>query len=93
MKEKYTPGHTKSSVGFMSQRSIETHGNFLLPFLIDGLSVLDCGCGPGSLTCDIAERTPNGKALGIDLEESQIKAAKDDANLRGIKNATFEMPL
>jgi ubiquinone/menaquinone biosynthesis C-methylase UbiE len=90
MQEKYTPGYSKDTVSFMSNRRLETHGTFLLPFLKSEMTILDCGCGPGVLTCDIAERIPNGRVLGIDLENPQIKIAEAEAQKRQLENITFQ---
>jgi ubiquinone/menaquinone biosynthesis C-methylase UbiE len=90
MQEKFTPEHYKNSVSLMSNRRLETHGTFFLPFLKDEMAVLDCGCGPGVLTCDIAEYIPNGNVLGIDVDKSQICIAEEEAKTRGIKNAKFQ---
>ena len=54
------------------------------------MSVLDCGCGPGVLTCDIAERILNGRVLGIDLEQPQIKIAEDEAKVRQLTSVRFQ---
>jgi len=89
MQEKCTPGYSKNSVSFMSNRRLETHGTFFLPFLKNKMAILDCGCGPGVLTCDIAERIPNGQVLGIDLEKPQIEIAEGEAKKRKLKNVTF----
>ncbi len=90
MQEKYTAELYKNPVSLMSNRRLETHGTFFLPFLKDGMAVLDCGCGPGVLTCDIAEFIPNGNVLGIDLDKSQINIAEEEARTRGIKNTKFQ---
>jgi ubiquinone/menaquinone biosynthesis C-methylase UbiE len=90
MQEKYTAGYNKDSVSFMSNRRLGTHGTFFLPFLTSGMTVLDCGCGPGVLTCDIAERILNGRVLGIDLEQPQIKIAEDEAKVRQLTNVRFQ---
>jgi len=89
MAEQYTPGHTQNAVDFMSRRTIESHGAFLLPYLRAGLSVLDCGCGPGSLTCGIARRMENGWVVGIDASESQIQTAASNALASGLGNVAF----
>lgn len=90
MQERYTLGHNENSISLMSNRRLETHGNFFLPFLKDQMTILDYGCGPGVVTCDIAERIPNGKVIGVDLESSLIKTAKDEAKLRKLKNIAFQ---
>jgi hypothetical protein len=52
--QSYTPGHSENATDFMSKRSFDSHGQFFSPHLSVGLSVLDCGCGPGSITVGVA---------------------------------------
>jgi hypothetical protein len=47
--ESYTPGDSQNATAFMSKRSVHSHGQFFLPHLTTGLSVIDCGCGPDRL--------------------------------------------
>ena len=42
--------------------------DFLLPHVKPGLSVLDAGCGPGTITQGLAEIAAPGKVIGCDLE-------------------------
>jgi len=59
-------------------------------------SVLDLGCGDGALTCMIAERLPDGQALGIDASQGMIDTAMPkatanlDFKLLDIDNLAFE---
>ena len=55
------------------------------------MSLLDCGCGPGTITVDLAEIISPGKAVGIDPEEKQIKAAQSYASERGTSNVRFQI--
>lgn len=86
----YTPGHSRNATAFMAQRSLQSHGQFFLPHLAAGLSVLDCGCGPGSITLGIAEAVTPGTVAGIDFGSSQIEDARAAARRRGLKNVSFE---
>jgi SAM-dependent methyltransferase len=86
----YTPGHSENATEFMARRTIESHGGFFLPYLTPGISVLDCGCGPGSITLSIATRIGNGRVVGVDFGETQIHRATETARERGIRNATFQ---
>ncbi|PTX97335.1 hypothetical protein DB346_20230 [Verrucomicrobia bacterium LW23] len=52
--ENYTPGYTANALGFMQRRTLQSHGAFLIPHLRRGMRVLDCGCGPGTITLGIA---------------------------------------
>ena len=76
MTKHYTPGHTTNAVEFMSRRTLESHGAFLIPYLENGMSVLDCGCVPGTITFGIAERIPKGRVIGVDVDDSQIGLAR-----------------
>ena len=89
--ERYTPGHTTNAVGFMAKRTLESHGAFFVPVINERMAILDCGCGPGSITCDIAERVPAGRAVGVDADESQVLVASENARARGLANVEFRV--
>jgi len=88
--EIYTPGHTENASDFMARRTLESHGAFFLPHLGPGLSVLDCGCGPGSIPLGIAARVAPGEVVGIDFAPSQVERAKAAASQRGHRNVQFD---
>lgn len=88
--ESYTPGHTQNATDFMARRSPESHGQFFLPYLTPGLTVLDCGCGPGSITLGIAARITPGKVIGVDFAASQIVRAQANALQAAIPNVEFQ---
>ena len=75
MRERYTPGHTPNAVDFMSRRTLDSHGAFFMPLLTNGIVVLDCGSGPGTITCDIAQRIPRGRVVGVDKDAKQVSLA------------------
>jgi ubiquinone/menaquinone biosynthesis C-methylase UbiE len=54
------------------------------------MSVIDCGCGPGSITCDIAQAVAPGQVVGIDIAEVQVERARRLAARRGVPNVRFE---
>jgi ubiquinone/menaquinone biosynthesis C-methylase UbiE len=89
MTEKYTPGYTQTASNFMAQRSAVSHAKFLLPHLDAASRLLDCGCGPGSISCDFAKILVSGNVEGIDREQSQIDLAHARASEQGLTNATF----
>ena len=88
--ESYTPGHTSNASDFMAQRSLQSHGEFFLPHLTPGVSVLDCGCGPGSITMGIARVVRPGPVVGVDFGASQIERATAQVAREGISNLRFE---
>lgn len=64
---------------------------FFLPHLRPGMSLLDCGCGVGSITLDLAERVAPGQVVGIDVDETQLDIARAHADRRGLHNVRFEV--
>jgi ubiquinone/menaquinone biosynthesis C-methylase UbiE len=63
---------------------------FLAPHLRAGMRLLDCGCGPGSITVDLAQAVAPGEAIGIDLREDALAHGRALARERRIANVTFQ---
>lgn len=89
MKETYTLGYEQAALTFVERRRLDSSGAFFQPYLASGASVLDCGCGPGTITLDIATRVAPGTVVGVDVSQSQIALAARSAEERGIRNASF----
>lgn len=87
--ESYTPGHSQIAADFMARRTLESHGSFFLPYLEPGISVLDCGCGPGSITLGIAARAAPGQVVGVDFARSQVERAAAQAAREGVRHVRF----
>jgi ubiquinone/menaquinone biosynthesis C-methylase UbiE len=54
------------------------------------MHLLDCGCGPGSITLDLAEVVAPGEVVGIDIGSAEVAAASAAAASRGCTNVRFE---
>lgn len=65
--------------------------DFFLPHLQSGMSLLDCGCGPGTITLGLAEAAAPGEVVGIDLEPSMIERANAFAREREAANVRFQV--
>lgn len=74
-----------------ADRTAEINAAFFLPYLKSGMSLLDCGCGSGSITLGLAERVAPTEVIGIDIGESEIEAARERSKERGLSNARFEV--
>src|SRR3972149_3954388 len=58
--------------------------------LVEGLSVLDAGCGPGRLTIPIARAVgPGGRVLAVDIQAGMISRAMERAAQAGLANVDF----
>jgi len=58
--------------------------------LRNGMVCLDAGCGGGDATRDIARRVaPEGRVVGIDMDEKKLEIARAEAQQLGISNVEF----
>ena len=88
--ETYTHGHAPATVRQHGKRTAEEAAAFLLPSLRPGMTVLDIGCGPGSITRGLAERVVPGQVVGIDLSADTLASARQDAAARGLTNLRYD---
>jgi len=90
-RELYSVGYGASAHAWHTARTAANRASFFLPHLRPGMSVLDCGCGPGTITAGLAEVVEPGTVTGIDLEPEQIERARSLAAERGLDNLRFEV--
>jgi ubiquinone/menaquinone biosynthesis C-methylase UbiE len=89
-KELYSVGYDDATANFFRARRAPTHAAFFLPHLRPGMRLLDGGCGPGSITCDLAAIVSPAEVVGIDIEPSQVDLAARQATEMGVPNARFQ---
>lgn len=85
----YTHGHHDSVLRSHRWRTADNSAAYLIPELRPGMSVLDVGCGPGTITVDLAGLVAPGEVLGVDRAEAVL----DEARAAGaeVANARFEV--
>ncbi|MCH8063718.1 MAG: methyltransferase domain-containing protein [Chloroflexi bacterium] len=88
--ERYTHGYGVASQ-VMATRSAGRQAGFFLPHLRSGMSLLDCGCGPGTITLGLAEALAPGEVVGIDIGAGEIERATTIASEQGVANVRFEV--
>ena len=54
------------------------------------MSILDVGCGPGTITADLAGLVPEGQVVGVEYYPDVLEHARTLAANRGLKNVRFE---
>lgn len=89
--DRYTHGHEQSALAAHSTRSARSSAAYLLPLLSPGMSVLDIGCGPGTITLDLARVVAPGEVIGIENVEAPLEAARSNATDRGDTTTRFEV--
>lgn len=68
------------------RRFLQNPKKILRPFIRDGMTILDVGCGPGFFTIEMAKMlNGSGKIIAVDLQEGMLE------KIRGkIKGTDFE---
>ncbi len=85
----YTHGHHESVLRGHQRRSAEDSAAYLLPYLKPGLSVLDVGCGPGTITADLAALAAPGLVTAVDESADVLDVARAEAERRDLSNVSF----
>lgn len=85
----YTHGHHASVLRSHGQRTALNSAKFLLPHLKPHMKILDIGCGPGTITADLATYVPDGHITGLDMVGDVLPAAQQLAASRNITNIDF----
>jgi len=87
MPDVYTHGHHESVLRAHRWRTAENSAGYLLPELTSQMTVLDIGCGPGTVTAGLAERVPGGHVIGLDADPGVLEQARELAE--GRANLSF----
>jgi ubiquinone/menaquinone biosynthesis C-methylase UbiE len=53
------------------------------------MTILDIGCGPGTITADLAALVPNGQVTGLEYAPDVLEQARNTAEKRGLRNIRF----
>lgn len=88
---RYTHGHEVSTLASHGARTAANSAAYLLKHLSAGMSVLDVGCGPGTITLDLARIVAPGKVVGIENVEAPLQAARAEAAARGDVTTEFQL--
>jgi SAM-dependent methyltransferase len=90
-KDVYTHGHADSVLRSHRWRTAENSAGYLLPRLREDARILDVGCGPGTITVDLARRVPSGSVVGLDRSEDVIAEARVTAREAGAANVELDV--
>jgi len=92
MADVYLHGHHASVLASHGARTAADSAAYLLPHLRDGLRLLDVGCGPGTITLDLAEAVgPSGEVVGVENVEGPLVEARRTATARGDLRTRFAL--
>ena len=81
---RYTHGHSAAVLSAHSRRGAADSAAYLLAHLNAGMDLLDVGCGPASITADLAERVTPGRVVALDAAAGALEAARATLRERGL---------
>lgn len=87
----YLHGHHESVLRSHTWRTVANSAAYLVPELRAGQRLLDVGCGPGTITFDLARRVAPGEVIGIDASADIVRQAAGLAFDEAVHNAEFRV--
>lgn len=85
----YTHGHHESVLRSHRWRTAANSASYLIGELRPGMAVLDVGCGPGTITADLAALVAPGRVTAVDTGPGILEQAAAVAAERGLSNVEF----
>src|ERR1700730_1628426 len=85
----YALGYGKGTTNTYDNRTAANSAKFLVNHLEPHMRILDVGCGPGTISCGLAELVPQGSVLGIDISPTLLDQAKATAASKDLQNISF----
>ncbi len=86
---RYTHGHHESVLRSHRWRTADNSAAYLLPHLRPGMSILDIGSGPGTITCDLALLVAPGSVTALEVSDDTIALTRAEAGARSVTNLDF----
>lgn len=83
--------HDPFSPSYPGNLTIRRFADLAARHLGDVRSVLDLGCGPGEITCELARRHPSVDFTGFDHSPVAIERARGHARRLGLENVGFDV--
>lgn len=80
------------TTAYLSARTARTHAAFLLPHLRAGTRILDCGCGPGSITRELAALVPGSTVVGVDTDIASLAVARQLGGAEFVEGSVYDLP-
>lgn len=89
MSQGYTHGHHDSVLRAHRWRNATNSAGYLLSHLKPGMSLLDIGCGPGTITADLAALVAPGRVTALEINSEVLDLARQEAIARGHHTIDF----
>lgn len=85
----YIHGHSAEVLQAHARRTAARDAAYLIAHIRTSFSVLDVGCGPGTISADLAELVPDGSVTCLEIGDGALAAARQTFAQRHITNVEF----
>ncbi len=85
----YTHGHHPSVLSSHRWRTAVNSAAYLLPQLTPGMTILDVGCGPGTITTDLARLVAPGRVTALEITEEALELSREESNTQSVHTIDF----
>lgn len=86
----YNHAYDETVANTHSWRTVQNSVAFIMPLLQPDILVLDVGCGPGTITLDLAKYVKLGRIIGVEPTEDILERAELEKKKLGVTNVTFQ---
>lgn len=88
---RYAFGYEQGVQSYLQLHTVDRCAEFLLPYLESGMSLLDAGCGPGTITVGLARVVAPGRLVAVDVSPDEVATASGALLAEGLDNAHVEV--
>ncbi|MDE3722070.1 methyltransferase domain-containing protein [Nocardiopsis sp. N85] len=88
---RYTHGQHPSVTDSYRWRNAANSAAYALAEMTPGRSLLDIGCGPGTITADLAARVAPGRVVALDSSAEAVDLARATAEKEGVEGVEFRV--
>src|SRR5436190_2238814 len=89
--DRYAAGYHAGMQEYLKLHTVERCASFFTAHLRPGMSLLDAGCGPGTITVDLARLIAPGRLVAIDASEGEVETTRRALEAAGIHAAHLQV--
>jgi ubiquinone/menaquinone biosynthesis C-methylase UbiE len=85
----YVHGESSAARSAHARRTAKSFTPYVLPYIKPTFSILDVGCGPGTISADFAALVPDGQVTCLDASDAALESARETFYTRNLENGEF----